>query len=105
MLNSRTIVHDLLMQLCYTRNEHRVFGRRFNGDKRYVIKPLCGCGNCARDEYIVNIGHYILQVVVNRKKLTSIEYPNGYYVASSFSVALCNGMNPVESTYMTHDIY
>lgn len=101
MLNSLTIVHDLLMQLCYARNEHRVFGRRFESDKRYVIKVISGSGNCSRDEYFVSIGCYILRVVVNRKKLTS----NGHYAVSSFSVTLCNGFEPIESTYMKHDIY
>lgn len=86
MLNRNTICHYLACQLAFTHNVHRVFGRRFNGDKRYIVKCLAGCGNSAHDEFLVSIGDIRLIVNVNRER----DNNTGYYHEHWYTVALAD---------------
>lgn len=104
MLNRYSVCRELCLQLCHEGSENRVFGRRFNGDRRYVIRPHAFCGNNLRDETIVTIGDIQLSVTVKRVPNEGSQYK--WYQPIEFSVALTDGhCKPIESSRYTHMCY
>lgn len=86
MLNTWNVCGELVHQLAFTKNCHRVFDRRFNGDKRYKIRVHACRGNCSHDEFLCSIGNIRLIVNVYRES----DVHTGYYHETWYSVGLAD---------------